>query len=108
MQPSQNWTGSHQAGYPVLQEGDRMTVEQLVETIAGIYTDRMQEALDKARKNIKNGSWDLGTLVKNATWSAYCDGLEEALRIVDECTTAGLKELAAKRDSQASPGAPGR
>lgn len=83
-----------------------MTVEQLIESIAGIYTDRIKDALEEARKNIKHDSWDLGTLVKNTTWSAYCDGLEEALRIVDECTTVGLKELAAKRDSQASPGAP--
>lgn len=85
-----------------------MTVEDLIRAIAGVYADRMQEALEEARKNIKNDSWDLGTLVKNTTWSAYCEGLEEALRIVDECTTAGLKKLAAKRDSQASPGAPGR
>ncbi len=61
-------------------------------------------ALEEARKNIKNDSWDLGTLVKNATWSAYCEGLEQALMIVNDCTAAGLKELAAKRASQAKPG----
>ena len=81
-----------------------MTVEDLIKSIAGVYADCMKEAWEKARKNIKYDSWDLGTLVKNATWSAYCEGLEEALRIVDECTAAGLKELAAKRASQASPG----
>ena len=85
-----------------------MTVEQLIKSIADLYADCIKKALEEARKNIKNDSWDLGTLVKNTTWSAYCEGLEEALRIVDECTTAGLKKLAAKRDSQASPGAPGR
>ena len=81
-----------------------MTVEDLIRSIAGVYADCMKETWEEARKNIKYDSWDLGTLVKNATWSAYCEGLEEALRIVDECTAAGLKELAAKRASQASPG----
>lgn len=81
-------------------------IEDLIESIAGIYADCMKEALDEARKNITNDSWDLGTLVKNATWSAYCEGLEQALVIVSECTAAGLKELAAKRASQAKPGAP--
>ena len=74
-----------------------MTVEQLIESIAGVYTDCLHQALEEARKNVKNDSWDLGTLVKNATWSAYCEGLEEALHIVDECTTAGLKELAERK-----------
>lgn len=81
-----------------------MTVEQLIESIAGIYADCMKEALEEARKNIRHDIWDLGTLVKNATWSGYCEGLEHALMIVDECTAAGLKELAAKRASQAKPG----
>ena len=81
-----------------------MTVEQLIESIAGIYADCMKEALEEARKNIKHDSWDLGTLVKNATWSAYCEGLEQALMIVNDCTAAGLKELAAKRATQAKPG----
>lgn len=81
-----------------------MTVEQLIESIAGIYADCIKKAMEEARKNIRNDSWDLGTLVKNATWSAYCEGLEQALVIVSECTAAGLKELAAKRASQASPG----
>lgn len=81
-----------------------MTVEQLIESIAGVYADCMRQALEDARKNVKNDSWDLGTLVKNATWSAYCEGLEQALMIVNDCTAAGLKELAAKRASQAKPG----
>jgi len=71
-----------------------MTVEQLIESIAGIYADCMKEALEEARKNIRNDSWDLSTLVKNATWSAYCEGLEQALAIVTECTATGLKQLA--------------
>lgn len=74
-----------------------MTVEQLIESIAGIYADCMKDALEEARKNIKNDSWDLGTLVKNATWSAYCEGLEQALMIVNECTAASLKELAERK-----------
>lgn len=83
-----------------------MTVEQLIESIAGIYADCIRDTMEEARKNIRNDSWDLGTLVKNATWSAYCEGLEQALMIVNDCTAAGLKELAAKRASQAKPGAP--
>lgn len=83
-----------------------MTVEQLIKSIADLYTECIQKALDEARESIKNDSWDLGTLVKNATWSAYCEGLEQALMIVNDCTAAGLKELAAKRASQAKPGAP--
>lgn len=74
-----------------------MTVEQLIESIAGIYADCMKEALEEARKNIRHDSWDLGTLVKNATWSAYCEGLEQALMIVNDCTAAGLKELAERK-----------
>lgn len=74
-----------------------MTVEQLIESIAGIYADCMKEALEEARKNITNDSWDLFTLVKNATWSAYCEGLEQALAIVTECTAAGLKQLAEQK-----------
>lgn len=74
-----------------------MTVEDLIKSIANVYSDCLRAALEDARKNVKNDSWDLGTLVKNATWSAYCEGLEEALRIVDECTTAGLKELAERK-----------
>lgn len=74
-----------------------MTVEDLIKSIADVYGDCLRQALEEARKNVKNDSWDLGTLVKNATWSAYCEGLEEALHIVDECTTAGLKELAERK-----------
>ena len=74
-----------------------MTVEQLIESIAGVYTDCLHQALEEARKNVKNDSWDLGTLVKNATWSAYCEALGQAIRIVNECTEAGLRELAAIR-----------
>ncbi len=82
-----------------------MTAENLIESMGGLYADCLQKALDAARKNIVNDSWDLGTLVRNATWSAYCEALEQAIRIVNECTEAGLRELAAMRASQAKPGA---
>ena len=78
-----------------------MTVEQLIKSIADLYTDCIQKALDEARKSISNDSWDLGTLMRNASWSAYCEGLEMALIIVNDCTAAGLKQLAAKRAEQA-------
>ena len=74
-----------------------MTAEDLIESMGGLYADCLQKALDAARKNIVNDSWDLGTLVKNATWSAYCEALGQAIRIVNECTEAGLRELAAIR-----------
>jgi hypothetical protein len=74
-----------------------MTAEDLIESMGGLYADCLQKALDKSRKNIVNDSWDLGTLVRNATWSAYCEALEQAIRIVNEVTEAGLRELAAVR-----------
>ena len=83
-----------------------MTAEQLIKSIADLYTECIKKALDEARESISNDSWDLGTLMRNASWSAYCEGLEQALMIVDECTAAGLKNLAAKRASQAKPGEP--
>jgi len=74
-----------------------MTAEDLIESMGGLYADCLQKALDESRKNIVNDSWDLGTLVRNATWSAYCEALEQAIRIVNEVTEAGLRELAAVR-----------
>ena len=78
-----------------------MTVEQLIKSIADLYTDCIKKALEEAKESIKNDSWDLGTLMRNASWSAYCEGLERALIIVNDCTAAGLKNLAAKRAEQA-------
>ena len=75
-----------------------MTVEQLIESIADLYTDCIQKALDEARQSIKNDNWDLGTLMRNASWSAYCEGLEQALTIISECTAAGLKQLAERKE----------
>ena len=83
-----------------------MTVEQLIKSIADLYADCIKKALEEAKESIKNDAWDLGTLMRNASWSAYCEGLEQALMIIDECTAAGLKNLAAKRTSQAKPGEP--
>ena len=78
-----------------------MTVEQLIKSIADLYADCIKKALEEAKESIKNDSWDLGTLMRNASWSAYCEGLERALIIVNDCTAAGLKNLAAKRAEQA-------
>ena len=77
-----------------------MTAEQLIESIAGIYADCIKTVLDEVRKNIRNNSRDPGTLVENAARSAYCEGLEQALFIVSECTAAVLKELAGRRTEQ--------
>ena len=74
-----------------------MTAEDLIESMGGLYADCLQKVLDESRKNIVNDSWDLGTLVRNATWSADCEALEQAIRIVNEVTEAGLRELAAVR-----------
>lgn len=74
-----------------------MTAEDLIESMGGLYADCLQKALDESRKNIVNDNWDLGTLVRNATWSAYCEALEQAIRIVNEVTEAGLRELAVAR-----------
>ena len=78
-----------------------MTAEELIESIADLYADCIKKALEEAKESIKNDSWDLGTLMRNASWSAYCEGLEMALMIVNDCTAAGLKNLAAKRAEQA-------
>ena len=74
-----------------------MTAEELIHSIGELYANHIKEALDEARKSISNDSWDLGTLMRNASWSAYCEGLEQALMIVDECTAAGLKQLAERK-----------
>lgn len=76
-----------------------MTAEELIYSIGELYANRIKEALDEARKSISNDSW--GTLMRNASWSAYCEGLELALIIVNDCTAAGLKNLAVKRAEQA-------
>ena len=78
-----------------------MTAEELIHSIGELYANHIKEAQDEDRKSISNDSWDLGTLMRNASWSAYCEGLEMALIIVDDCTAAGLKQLAAKRAGQA-------
>ena len=49
-----------------------MTVEQLIKSIADLYADCIKKALEEARESIKNDSWDLGTLMRNASLSAYC------------------------------------
>ena len=74
-----------------------MTVEQLIKSIADLYADCIKKALEEAEKNISNDTWDLSTRMKNAAWSAYCEGLEQALMIVDECTAAGLRQLAERK-----------
>lgn len=74
-----------------------MTVEQLIKSIADLYAGCIKKALEEAKESIKNDSWDLGTLMRNASWSAYCEGLEQALMIIDECTAAGLRELAERK-----------
>ena len=74
-----------------------MTVEQLIKSIADLYTDCIKAALEEARKNIANDSMDLGTMVSNATWSAYCEGLEAAIGMVDLVTQKSFKVLAEQR-----------
>ena len=74
-----------------------MTAEELIHSIGELYANRIKEVLDEARKSISNDSWDLGTLMRNASWSAYCEGLEQALAIISECTAVGLKELAERK-----------
>lgn len=74
-----------------------MTVEQLIKSIADLYADCINKALEEARESIKNDSRDLGTLMRNASWSAYCEGLEQALAIISECTAAGLRQLAEQK-----------
>lgn len=74
-----------------------MTAEHLIKSIADIYTDCLTLALEEARKNIASDSMDLGTMVSNATWSAYCEGLEAAIGMVDLVTEKSFQVLAAQR-----------
>ena len=74
-----------------------MTAEELIHSIGELYANCIKKELDEARESIKNDSWDLGTLMRNASWSAYCEGLEQALAIISECTAAGLKELVERK-----------
>ena len=74
-----------------------MTAEELIKSIADLYADCIQKALDEARESISNDSWDLGTMVSNATWSAYCEGLEAAIGMVDLVTQKSFQVLAEQR-----------
>ena len=74
-----------------------MPAEHLIKSIADIYTDCLTLALEEARKNIASDSMDLGTMVSNATWSAYCEGLEAAIGMVDLVTKKSFQVLAAQR-----------
>lgn len=74
-----------------------MTAEEIIHSIGELYANCIKKELDEARESIKNDSWDLGTLMRNASWSAYCEGLERALIIVNDCTAAGLKQLAERK-----------
>lgn len=70
------------------------TAEELIHSIGSLYANCIKKALDEARESINNDSWDL---TRNAIWSAYCEGLEQALMIIDECTAAGVKQLAERK-----------
>ena len=74
-----------------------MTAEHLIKSIADIYTDCLNLALEEARKNIASDSMDLGTMVSNATWSAYCEGLEAAIGIVGLVTQKSFQVLAEQK-----------
>lgn len=74
-----------------------MTAEHLIKSIADIYSDCLNLALEEARKNITSDSMDLGTMVSNATWSAYCEGLEAAIGMVDLVTQKSFQVLAEQR-----------
>lgn len=74
-----------------------MPAERLIKSIADIYTECLTAALDEARKNIASDSMDLGTMVSNATWSAYCEGLETAIGMVELVTKKSFHVLAERR-----------
>ena len=74
-----------------------MSAENLIKSIADIYTECLNLALEEARKNIASDSMDLGTMVSNATWSAYCEGLEAAIGMVDLVTQKSFQVRAEQR-----------
>ena len=80
-----------------------MTAEHLIKSIADIYTDCLTLALEEARKNIASNSMDLGTMVSNATWSAYCEGLEAAIDMVGLVTQKSFQVLTEQRMKAEDP-----
>ena len=80
-----------------------MSAEHLIKSIADIYTECLTLALEEARKNIVSSSMDLGTMVSNATWSAYCEGLETAIGMVDMVTRKSFQVLAEQRMKAEDP-----
>ena len=74
-----------------------MSPTHLSNSIADVYTDCLTLALEEARKNIASNSMDLGTMVSNATWSSYCEGLEAAIDMVDLVTKKSFQVLAEQR-----------
>ena len=80
-----------------------MSPEHLIRLIADIYKDCLALALDEARKNIANNSMDPGTMLSNATWSAYCEGLEAAIGMVDMVTQKSFQVLAEQRMKAEDP-----
>ena len=74
-----------------------MSAEHLIKSTADIYTECLNLVLEEARKNIVIDSMDLGTMVSNATWSAYCEGLETAISMIDLVTKKSFQVLAEQR-----------
>ena len=74
-----------------------MNPETIIKTISDLYLDAMKIGLEDARKKIKNDSDDLGSLVENSVWMAYCEGIETAIEIIERVTRKTYVGLAKER-----------
>ena len=74
-----------------------MNPETIIKTISDLYIDAMKVGLEDARKKIKNDSDDLGSLVENSVWMAYCEGMETAIEIIERVTKKTYVGLAKEK-----------
>ena len=74
-----------------------MNPETIIKTISDLYIDAMKVGLEDARKEIKNDSDDLVSLVNNSIWKAYCEGIETAIEIIERVTRKTYIGLAKER-----------
>lgn len=74
-----------------------MNPETIIKTISDLYLHAMKIGLEDARKKIKDDSDDLESLVENSVWTAYCEGLDTAIEIVERVTRKTYVGLAKER-----------
>ena len=74
-----------------------MNPETIINTISDMYINAMKIGLEDARKKIKDDSDDLESLLENSVWTAYCEGFDTAIEIVETVTRKIYVGLAKER-----------